>query len=93
MLLRPEQLRLVAPSGTLPRARVRSVDFYGHDARVWLELPTGTIVSARLEGMELPVEGQDVSIAVVGPALSFPAGAPLGTGPADDSRSMVAGQL
>src|SRR4051794_20698595 len=93
VLLRPEQLRLVPPSGTLPHARVRSIDFYGHDARVWLELSAGTIVSARLEGMELPVEGQDVSIAVVGPALSFPAGAPLGTGPADDSRSMVAGQL
>ena len=31
-------------------ARVRSVDFYGHDSRVWLDLPDGATVIARLEG-------------------------------------------
>jgi iron(III) transport system ATP-binding protein len=77
VLLRPEQLRLGAPRADLPGARVRSVDFYGHDARVSLELPAGGTVSARLEGSELPAEGQQVSIAVLGPALTFPAGAAL----------------
>src|ERR687886_2135759 len=43
ILLRPEQLRLGAPAAGLPGGRVRSVDFYGHDARVWLELPGGLV--------------------------------------------------
>jgi iron(III) transport system ATP-binding protein len=73
VLLRPEQLRLGAPGPGLPGGRVRTVDFYGHDARVWLELPGRLTVSARLEGTELPVEGQDVSVSVLGPALHFPA--------------------
>jgi iron(III) transport system ATP-binding protein len=73
VLLRPEQLRLGAPAGSAPRARVRSVDFYGHDSRVWLDLPGGATVIARLEGADLPVVGQDVAITVVGAALPFPA--------------------
>ncbi len=79
ILLRPEQLRLGPPATTLPGARVRGVDFYGHDSRVWLDLPSGLTVSARLEGADLPTAGQDVSIAVLGPALPFPMGpAPVG---------------
>ena len=73
MLLRPEQLRLSAAIGDAPKARVRSVDFYGHDSRVWLDLPGGATVIARLEGADLPVAGQDVAITVVGAALPFPA--------------------
>jgi len=78
VLLRPEQLRLDAPTADLPAARVRGVDFYGHDARVWLDLATGPTVSARLEGRNLPTVGQQVSITVLGPALAFPAGAAPG---------------
>ncbi|MCV2488172.1 ABC transporter ATP-binding protein [Geodermatophilus sp. YIM 151500] len=74
VLLRPEQLRLSAPEPTAPSARVRGIDFYGHDSRVWLDLPGGLAVSARLEGADLPAEGDDVSIAVLGTALPFPSG-------------------
>jgi iron(III) transport system ATP-binding protein len=73
VLLRPEQLRLGAPSSAGPRGRVRSVDFYGHDSRVWVDLPGGATVIARLEGAELPEPGQHVGITVVGAALPFPA--------------------
>ena len=73
VLLRPEQLRLSAPDPSSPVARVRSVDFYGHDSRVWLELADGAMVSARLDGGELPTAGDDVSISVRGTALAFPA--------------------
>ncbi|SFL10823.1 ABC transporter ATP-binding protein [Geodermatophilus ruber] len=76
VLLRPEQLRLAPVEGGVPVARVRSVDFFGHDARVRLELPSGLACSARLEGWDLPVAGEDVSVRVVGAALPFPAGAP-----------------
>jgi iron(III) transport system ATP-binding protein len=55
-------------------ARVRSVDFYGHDSRIWLDLPDGGTVSARLDGADLPSAGDDVAISVRGTALAFPTG-------------------
>ncbi|MCW2699333.1 MAG: fbpC [Blastococcus sp.] len=72
VLLRPEQLRLVAPAPGAPVARVRRVDFYGHDSRVWLDLPDGGSVSARLEGADVPSAGDDVAISVHGVARVFP---------------------
>ncbi len=74
VLLRPEQLRLGPPAGPGTVARVRGVDFFGHDARVRLELASGVAFSARLEGRDLPVAGQEVSVNVLGAALPFPAG-------------------
>ncbi|MGY1681873.1 ABC transporter ATP-binding protein [Geodermatophilus sp. SYSU D01176] len=72
VLLRPEQLRLGPATGAGPRARVRAVDFFGHDARVRLELPSGVAFSARLEGRDLPAAGDDVTVGVLGAALPFP---------------------
>jgi iron(III) transport system ATP-binding protein len=78
VLLRPEQLRLSRPGQPdAVVARVRSVDFYGHDSRVWLTLPDGGSVSARLDGADLPSVGDDVAVTVRGTALAFPAGAPV----------------
>ncbi|SOC50226.1 iron(III) transport system ATP-binding protein [Blastococcus aggregatus] len=77
VLLRPEQLRLSTP-GSAPGevvARVDGVDFFGHDARVRLALPTAGTVSARLEGGELPTTGADVAVTVRGTALVFPVAA------------------
>jgi iron(III) transport system ATP-binding protein len=70
VLLRPEQLRLGAGAGVA--ARVRHVEFYGHDARVLLELPQGSTVAARLDGHRLPVDGQQVVVSVAGAGLAFP---------------------
>jgi len=79
VLLRPEQLRLATPSPALPMARVRTVDFYGHDSRVWLDLPDGRSVSARVDGADLPAVGDEVSVTVRGAALAFPVtGMPAG---------------
>jgi iron(III) transport system ATP-binding protein len=72
VLLRPEQLRLVAPVPGATVARVRRVDFYGHDSRVLLDLPDGATVSARLEGADVPSAGDHVSISVCGAARVFP---------------------
>jgi iron(III) transport system ATP-binding protein len=74
VLLRPEQLRLSAAAPGAVPARVRGVDFYGHDSRVWLDLADGRTVSARLEGADVPAAGDEVSVAVAGTALPFPAG-------------------
>jgi iron(III) transport system ATP-binding protein len=51
---------------------VRGVDFFGHDARVRLELSSGMAFSARLEGRDLPAVGDDVTVGVLGAALPFP---------------------
>jgi iron(III) transport system ATP-binding protein len=86
VLLRPEQLRLTTPGPDGPAARVRTVDFFGHDARVGLELASGRAVSARLEGRDLPEVGDTVGIAVRGAALPFPAeGADAGPGTSTDA--------
>jgi len=79
VLLRPEQLRLSAPGPAAPVARVDRVDFYGHDSRVWLRLPGGQAVTARLDGADIPSAGDAVGITVRGAALAFPAadGSPL----------------
>ena len=69
----PSSYGSALPPARLPQARVRSIDFYGHDSRVWLDLPDGATVIARLEGADLPVVGQEVGITVVGAALPFPA--------------------
>ena len=83
VLLRPEQLALAAPLAGAPAARVRSVDFYGHDSRVWIELPDGGTVTARLDGADLPSAGDHVSLSVRGTALAFPAAqGPAVRGPA-----------
>ena len=58
VLLRPEQLRLSAPPAGGRLARVRGVDFYGHDSRVWLDLAGGLTVSARLDGPDVPGHGR-----------------------------------
>ncbi|WP_164701246.1 ABC transporter ATP-binding protein [Modestobacter sp. KNN46-3] len=72
VLLRPEQLRLGPPSAGAVLAVVHSVDFYGHDARVVLDLAAGLRVAARLDGADLPAGGQQVAVSVAGPALAFP---------------------
>ena len=51
---------------------VHSVDFYGHDARVLVDLPAGLQVAARLDGADLPAHGQQVALVVTGAALAFP---------------------
>ncbi|MGY1718670.1 ABC transporter ATP-binding protein [Blastococcus sp. SYSU DS0552] len=76
VLLRPEQLRLAPSFAPGVRAEVRSVDFYGHDSRVWLSLPGGVTVAARLEGADLPSVGEEVAIEVAGTALTFPVAGP-----------------
>ncbi|WP_324273450.1 TOBE domain-containing protein [Blastococcus brunescens] len=53
-------------------ARVRGVDFYGHDSRVRLALSDGATVSARVDGADLPAVGDDVVVTVRGIALAFP---------------------
>lgn len=72
VLVRPEQVRLVDGSGTA--ARVVSIDYFGHDALVDLDLVAdpGTRVSARLATPVAPRVGDSVGILVADPVLAYP---------------------
>jgi iron(III) transport system ATP-binding protein len=72
---------------------VRSVDFYGHDSRAWLDLPGGIRVSARLDGADLPSAGDDVSVTVRGAARAFPAAGDQGTAAPVVERAPVSARL
>jgi iron(III) transport system ATP-binding protein len=82
VLLRPEQLRLHGPAADAVAARVRDVDFYGHDSRVRLDLAGGLTVSARLDGADVPSPGDAVSVVVRGTAVPFPVPGAARTAPA-----------
>jgi len=78
ILLRPEQIRLSSdpdggPFGSTATGVVRSVDYYGHDALVELELlPTAVRVQARLLGTPVPEPGTRAGVKVQGAARAFP---------------------
>ncbi|HWF33482.1 MAG TPA: ABC transporter ATP-binding protein [Solirubrobacteraceae bacterium] len=71
VMLRPEQIACCAPSSELPRGRVLSTQFYGHDAtaEIALEDPTAPRIFARTAGHVLPRAGEEVSLLVAGTAL------------------------
>jgi iron(III) transport system ATP-binding protein len=73
VMLRPEQITCGAPAPELPRGRVLSTQFYGHDAtaRIALDDPAVPQITARAAGHKLPSAGEEVSIVVDGTALVF----------------------
>jgi iron(III) transport system ATP-binding protein len=80
-LFRPEQLRLCAPEAAAICGQVTSVQFYGHDATVQLEVAHGdapAAVMARLPGHLAPAPGSHVGLAVHHAAAVFPASDPQG---------------
>jgi iron(III) transport system ATP-binding protein len=76
VMLRPEQVLCHAAGPAGPRGRVLSSAFYGHDAtaRIALEGSERREIVARAAGHLLPQAGDEVSIAVEGTALAYPAG-------------------
>ncbi|MGG5260457.1 ABC transporter ATP-binding protein [Phycicoccus avicenniae] len=70
VLLRPEQLRLVAGTGGGPRAEVMRTEFFGHDALVELRLldRSSPLLRARTTGTVPPSVGTTVEVSVDGSA-------------------------
>jgi iron(III) transport system ATP-binding protein len=71
-MLRPEQILCREPGESSgPRGRVLSTEFYGHDAiaRIALDDPARSEITARAVSEGLPKVGAEVSIAVEGTAL------------------------
>jgi iron(III) transport system ATP-binding protein len=78
VMLRPEQIvcHPATPSDPV-QGQVLSTEFYGHDAtaRIILTGTTGEEILARAAGHQLPEIGEQVGIAVEGPASAFPSSA------------------
>jgi len=77
VLLRPEQIRLTAAynAATGIRARVREVNYYGHDASVNLTLNEGNVATpiiARVPGYDSPHPGDAVTLSVEGAVFAYP---------------------
>lgn len=79
LLLRPEWVRPRPGRGPSEEgaagvgARVSAISYAGHDAMLTCDLATGLQVRARVPANELSAVGDDVTLAVPGAALAFPA--------------------
>ncbi len=71
VLVRPEQVRLVAEAGAPVRGRVEEVAFFGSYATVRLLLDEGPVVTARVPAIPLPQAGDRVGVEVHGPVRVF----------------------
>ena len=75
-LVRPEQIRLAPDTGADGvRARMRAVTFYGHDAKVDLQLlerDTAQSLFARVAGHQTLARETEVSLSVENDVFAFP---------------------
>jgi iron(III) transport system ATP-binding protein len=72
VMVRPEQLLLVAPDRARVRGTVSEVSYYGHDASVRLVLEgSRSEVVARVRGSDAPVPGALVGVSVDGAARAL----------------------
>jgi iron(III) transport system ATP-binding protein len=74
VLIRPEQIQLRDMAPGIPCAEVLSTTYFGHDALVALRLQGDhTVVTARVNGSDVPPTGSIVGLAVIGEARAFEA--------------------
>jgi iron(III) transport system ATP-binding protein len=72
VLVRPEQIQLGSVAQGRPCAQVISTTYFGHDALVALRLQGDhTVVTARVNGVDVPHTGSIVGLSVVGEARAF----------------------
>ena len=91
ILLRPENIELLAAQPGLPASRVRSSLFFGHDQLITVQLPTGTHLTARLGPSEGYVTDLPLQVAVNSPVIAYPRtnddGGSIGGSPRDEATS------
>jgi iron(III) transport system ATP-binding protein len=74
VLIRPEQIQLGEMAPGVPCAEVLSTTYFGHDALVALRLQADhTVVTARVNGTDVPHTGSIVGLSVLGEARAFEA--------------------
>jgi iron(III) transport system ATP-binding protein len=72
VLIRPEQIQLGTVAEGRPCAQVISTTYFGHDALVALRLQGDhTVVTARVNGIDVPPTGSIVGLSVIGEARAF----------------------
>jgi iron(III) transport system ATP-binding protein len=71
ILLRPENIELLAAQPGLPASRVRHMLFFGHDKLVTVQLPTGTHLTARLGPLDGYVSDQPLQVTVRSPVIAY----------------------
>jgi len=72
LLVRPEQIELVASPQAGVEARVLDVSYFGHDAAVRLQvLGSGRLVTARVLGTSVPMPHTVVRVSVTGPVAAY----------------------
>jgi iron(III) transport system ATP-binding protein len=75
LMLRPEQIHCSETGGEGALGRVRSTEFYGHDAIARVALGDGgPEILARAAGYLQPTAGQQVRLMVEGTAIAYPTG-------------------
>jgi iron(III) transport system ATP-binding protein len=72
LMLRPEQVRIVAAGAGAVDARVGEVSFFGARVAVSLVLDDGTVVAARGPSTATPAVGDRVGLLVDGDGVAFP---------------------
>ena len=72
ILLRPENVELLAAQPGLPAARVRRSLFFGHDQLITVQLPTGTFLTARSGPSDAYVPDLPLQVAVRSPVIAYP---------------------
>lgn len=72
ILLRPENVELLAAQPGLPASRVRKSLFFGHDQLITVQLPTGTSLTARSGPNGGYTPDQPLQVAVHAPVIAFP---------------------
>lgn len=74
ILIRPENIELLAAQPGLPASRVRHKLFFGHDQLITIQLPTGTYLDVRLGPVDGYVPDQPVQVAIRSPVIAYPTG-------------------
>jgi iron(III) transport system ATP-binding protein len=91
VFVRPEQVRATAAGGTAGgvAAVVRSSGFFGADTILTLQLPDGSLVGARTDGVHRIDIGDEVDVDIRGPVHAFPMtdlSRPVSPNPGAESR-------
>ena len=76
LVVRPEQVEVLAPLAAPVTAVVVDVSYYGAHILLQLTLPDGTPLAARGPSTRAPRVGDEVGVFVHGPVLAHPAGDP-----------------
>jgi iron(III) transport system ATP-binding protein len=75
LLVRPENVAL-APASASHTVRIRTIEFFGHDQLIRVQLQSGREIDVRMGPDYVYAVGQPVSVRVSGPVMAYPRSQP-----------------